>query len=104
MKTVPVVSVPKVGVEFEKLTGIYSRPTPSISFTVALIVIWLSVFVESTDKGKSLKINVQKKFNLIDSSTIYYENGNLSEETAWDITVPNNLINKVKKYIKENSW
>ena len=52
---------------------------------------------------KSLKINVQKKFNLIDSSTIYYENGNLSEETAWDITVPNNLINKVKKYIKENS-
>ena len=52
---------------------------------------------------KSLKINVQKKFNLIDSSTIYYENGNLIEETAWDITVPNNLINKVKKYIKENS-
>ena len=52
---------------------------------------------------KSLKINVQKKFNLIDSSTIYYENGNLSEETAWDITVPNNLIKKVKKYIKDNS-
>ena len=52
---------------------------------------------------KSLKINVQKKFNLIDSSTIYYENRNLREETAWDITVPNNLINKVKKYIKENS-
>ena len=52
---------------------------------------------------KSLKINVQNKFNLIDSSTIYYENGNLSEETAWDITVPNNLINKVKKYIKDNS-
>ena len=52
---------------------------------------------------ESLKVNVQKKFNLIDSSTIYYENGNLSEETAWDITVPNNLINKVKKYIKENS-
>ena len=52
---------------------------------------------------ESLKVNVQKKFNLIDSSTIYYENGNLSEETAWDITVPNNLINKVKKYIKDNS-
>ena len=52
---------------------------------------------------KSLKINVQNKFNLIDSSTIYYENGNLREETAWDITVPNNLINKVKKYIKDNS-
>ena len=53
--------------------------------------------------NESLKVNVQKKFNLIDSSTIYYENGNLSEETAWDITVPNNLINKVKKYIKDNS-
>jgi hypothetical protein len=52
---------------------------------------------------KSLKNNVQKKFNLIDSSTIYYENGNFQEETAWDILVPNNLINKVKKYIKENS-
>ena len=52
---------------------------------------------------KSLKVNVQKKFSLRDSSTIYYENGNLSEETAWDITVPNNLINKVKKYIKGNS-
>ena len=54
-------------------------------------------------KDESLRVNVQKKFSLIDSSTIYYENGNLSEETAWDITVPNNLINKVKKYIKENS-
>ena len=52
---------------------------------------------------KSLKVNVLKKFNLIDSSTIYYENGNFREETSWDIIVPNNLINKVKKYIKENS-
>ena len=25
---------------------------------------------------ESLKVNVQKKFNLIDSGTIYYENGN----------------------------
>ena len=46
---------------------------------------------------------MQKKFNLIDSGTIYYENGNFQEETAWDIIVPNDLINKVKKYIKENS-
>ena len=52
---------------------------------------------------KSLKVNVQKKFNLIDSGTIYYENGNFKEETSWDIIVPNDLINKVKKYIKENS-
>ena len=52
---------------------------------------------------ESLKVNVQKKFNLIDSGTIYYENGNFSEETSWDIIVPNDLINKVKKYIKDNS-
>jgi hypothetical protein len=52
---------------------------------------------------KSLKVNVQKKFNLIDSGTIYYGNGNFQEETAWDIIVPKDLINKVKKYIKENS-
>ena len=53
---------------------------------------------------ESLKVNVQKKFNLIDTGTIYYENGNFKEETSWDIIVPNDLINKVKKYIKDNSW
>ena len=52
---------------------------------------------------ESLKVNVQKKFNLIDTGTIYYENGNFKEETSWDIIVPNDLINKVKKYIKDNS-
>ena len=52
---------------------------------------------------KSLKVNVQKKFNLINTGTIYYENGNFKEETSWDIIVPNDLINKVKKYIKDNS-
>ena len=52
---------------------------------------------------ESLKVNVQKKFNLIDTGTIYYENGNFKEETSWDIIVPNDLINKVKKYIKGNS-
>ena len=52
---------------------------------------------------ESLKVNVQKKFNLINTGTIYYENGNFKEETSWDIIVPNDLINKVKKYIKDNS-
>ncbi len=53
--------------------------------------------------SESLKKNLQEKFNLGNSGTIYYENGNFQEETSWDIIVPNNLINKVKKYIKENS-
>ena len=47
---------------------------------------------------------VKEKFNIGKSGTIYYENGNFQEETACDIIVPNDLINKVKKYIKENSW
>ena len=54
-------------------------------------------------KDESLKKNLQEKFNIGKSGTIYYENGNFQEETSWDIIVPNNLINKVKKYIKENS-
>lgn len=53
--------------------------------------------------SESLRDNLQKKFNLGKSGTIYYENGNFQEETSWDIIVPNNLINKVKKYIKDNS-
>ena len=53
--------------------------------------------------SESLKKNLLEKFNLEKSGTIYYENGNLQEETSWDIIVPNDLINKVKKYIKENS-
>ena len=53
--------------------------------------------------SESLKDNLQEKFNLEKSGTIYYETGNFQEETSWDIIVPNNLINKVKKYIKENS-
>tara|TARA_Y100000310_G_scaffold321542_1_gene379294 strand:- start:420 stop:641 length:222 start_codon:yes stop_codon:yes gene_type:complete len=52
---------------------------------------------------KTLKERVRKKFNLINTGTIYYEKGNFQEETSWDIIVPNNLINKVKKYIKDNS-
>ena len=53
--------------------------------------------------SESLRDNLQKKFNLGNSGTIYYETGNFQEETSWDIIVPNNLINKVKKYIKDNS-
>ena len=52
---------------------------------------------------ETLKEKVRKKFNLINTGTIYYENGNFQEETSWDIIVSNNLINKVKKYIKDNS-
>ena len=39
----------------------------------------------------------------LDSSTIYYENGGLSEETSWDIVVPNDKIKKVKKFLKDNT-
>ena len=39
----------------------------------------------------------------LDSSTVYYENGGFSEETSWDVIVPNNKINKVKKFLKDNT-
>ena len=45
----------------------------------------------------------KKKFNLGNSGTIYYESGSLSEETSWDIIVPNDKINEVKKFIKDNT-
>jgi|TARA_B100000768_G_scaffold149000_1_gene143152 zona occludens toxin (predicted ATPase) len=45
----------------------------------------------------------KKKFDLGNSITIYYESGSLSKETSWDIIVPNNKINKVKKFIKDNT-
>ena len=54
-------------------------------------------------KDESLKKNLQEKFNIGKSGTIYYENGNFKEETSWDLIIPNALINKVKKYIKDNS-
>jgi len=54
-------------------------------------------------KDESLKEKVQEKFNIGKSGTIYYENGNFKEETSWDLIIPNAIINKVKKYIKENS-
>ena len=46
---------------------------------------------------------VKKKFDLGNSQTIYYGKGSFKEETAWDIIVPDNKINKVKKFIKDNS-
>ena len=45
----------------------------------------------------------KKEFDLGNSVTIYYESGSLSEETSWDIIVPNNKINEVKKFIKDNT-
>ena len=46
---------------------------------------------------------LKKKFDLRNSHTIYYGKGSFKEETAWDIIVPDNKINKVKKFIKDNS-
>ncbi len=53
--------------------------------------------------SESLKEKIEEKFNLEKSGTIYYENGTFQEETAWDLIIPNKIINKVKKYIKDNS-
>ena len=39
----------------------------------------------------------------LDSSTIYYERGRLSKETAWDVIVPNSKIDKFKKFLKYNT-
>ena len=46
---------------------------------------------------------VKKKFDLGNSQTIYYESGSLSEETSWDIVVPNDKIEEVKKFIEDNT-
>ena len=46
---------------------------------------------------------VKIKFDLEDLTTIYYESGSLSEGTSWDIIVPNDKINEVKKFIKDNT-
>ena len=49
-------------------------------------------------KDKELLDKLMEKFGL-ERSTIYYEKGGISEETSWDIVVPDNLIIKVKKFI-----
>ena len=48
---------------------------------------------------KELYDKLIQKFDL-EHSTTYYQNGVLSEETAWDVLVPNKLIVDVKKFIK----
>ena len=53
--------------------------------------------------SEQLKEEMLKKFNLKNSTTTYYESGTFKEETSWDLIVPNNLISKVKQYIKDNS-
>ena len=51
---------------------------------------------------KELFDKLIQKFDL-ERSTIYYENCVLSEETSWDVLVPNNLITKVKRLLKETT-
>ena len=43
------------------------------------------------------------KFDLKNSTTTYHESGSLSEETSWDIVVPNDKIKEVKKFIEDNT-
>ena len=45
----------------------------------------------------------KKKFDLGNSITIYYESGSFSKETSWDAIVPNDKIDEVKKFLKENT-
>ena len=54
-------------------------------------------------EDESIIKKVQEKFNIGKPGTIYYGNGSFQEETAWDLVIPNALINKVNKYIKDNS-
>ena len=56
--------------------------------------------VHISDKKVCDKLSM--KFNL-KASTVYYETGVLSEETSWDIIVPNNLITDVKRLLKETT-
>ena len=41
-------------------------------------------------------------FNL-ERSTLYYENGKFSEETSWDLIVPNDKIEEIKKFLKDEA-
>ena len=53
-------------------------------------------------EDENLLNKLTKKFGL-ECSTLYYETGVFTKETSWDIIVPDKIINKVKKYIKENT-
>jgi len=52
--------------------------------------------------SKEICDKLDMKFKL-KTSTVYYETGVFSEETSWDVVVPNNLITKVKKLLKETT-
>ena len=52
---------------------------------------------------KELLDNVRKKFNLGPVNTVYYEQGVLSEATSWDIIVPDDKIEEVKKFLKDKA-
>ena len=52
-------------------------------------------------EDRQLLEKICKKFNL-EGSTQYY-NKTLKDEFAWDIIVPDKLITKVKKFIKETT-
>ena len=52
---------------------------------------------------KDLLDKVREEFDLGSSTTVYYEQGVLSKETSWDLVIPNDKINKVKKFIKDNT-
>tara|TARA_Y100000401_G_scaffold106982_1_gene100943 strand:+ start:305 stop:523 length:219 start_codon:yes stop_codon:yes gene_type:complete len=51
---------------------------------------------------KEICDKLDMKFKL-KASTVYYETGVLSKETSWDVIVPNKLIAKVKKLLKETT-
>ena len=51
---------------------------------------------------KEICDKLTEKFKL-KASTVYYETGVLSKETSWDVIVPNKLIAKVKKLLKETT-
>ena len=52
---------------------------------------------------RELLDKVREKFDLGSSITVYYEQGVLSKETSWDLVIPDDKINKVKKFLKDNT-
>ena len=52
--------------------------------------------------NKEICDKINDKFAL-KASTVYYETGLFSEETSWDVIVPNNLIRQVKRVLKEST-
>ena len=49
---------------------------------------------------RELLDKVCNKFNLGTANTVYYEQGIFSKETSWDLVVPNDKIEEVKKFLK----